>query len=102
MSGAPTVASGAAVATHVSDGEAYTFPEVPPEPVAVAPAAFASFNIEYIDGCAAGQTTSIASSLSILLPGEIHPLRLEIGLAPCGGDLIVSPLVAGTSGVQFS
>ncbi len=75
-----------------------------PSLVRLPPAAKASYSLTYSDvptgGASAATQCPTASSAYVTPPDERDPLLLQTRLAPCRGELHVSPLVAGTGGAS--
>lgn len=96
-------ASGRALPTRVVRIDGPTFPGISPVPtrVVLAPGTAAHFYMHYSDVPYGGETTCPeARTLLVTPPEETHQLRVQDGLAPCGGGTIdVSPVLApGTTG----
>ena len=101
-------ASGAALPTTVSRGGSFLFPAVAPHLVGLAPGQTASFDIEYGDNPTGNppptyqKACPAAATLKITLPDDVTAVRAGVTMAPCKGDLTVSPVVAGTAPIRFS
>jgi hypothetical protein len=82
---------------------AYLFPAVAPHPVALTPGAAASFALQYGDvpvGAQANepyaQACPPASSTQVTLPSDSDHAVVPASMAPCGGQVLVSPVVPGS------
>ncbi|MGO8957501.1 MAG: DUF4232 domain-containing protein [Streptosporangiaceae bacterium] len=101
-------ARGKALPTTVSRGGSFLFPAVTPHVVGLAPGQKASFDLAYADNPTGNppppyqQACPAAASLKIIPPGEVTAVTVRAKIAPCSGDLSVSPVVAGTAPVRFS
>jgi hypothetical protein len=81
---------------------AYLFPAVAPHPVALMPGAVASFDLQYYDnpvGAAAGEPYATAcpaaTQVLLTLPNTGGPAGVPASMAPCEGQVVVSPVVPG-------
>ena len=101
-------ASGAPLPTTTDQGGSFLFPPVGPHLVGLAPAQTASFDLEYADNPAGNppppyqQACPAAATLVIIPPDDFTSLRVAAKIAPCNGDLTVSPVVPGTTPIPFS
>jgi hypothetical protein len=101
VEGFPTVqmlsASGQSVATHQTDGNVPAGASISSTPslVTIAPGVGASFVIQWSDVPGGPQDCPSASELEIDLPGGGGTVTLAEAVDPCGGDLYVSPVLAG-------
>jgi hypothetical protein len=95
-----------AMATHVHRGGSYTHPDVAPRRVVLGPREDASFSLGYghvPEGDAAPQETQCPGSTyaAVTPPDETASVVIDLAMDPCRGDVYVSPVVAGSDGVQF-
>lgn len=90
--------------TTVHDAAAgtYLFPAVAPHRVALRPGGYAAFELEYGDNPAGAQASEpqetacpTASQAEVTLPGAGAGEILSASMAPCGGDVWVSPVIPG-------
>lgn len=101
-------AQGAALPTTVHRGGSFLFPAVAPRLVRLAAGRQASFDVEYGDNPTGSpappyqQACPAAATLEIIAPGDAAAVRASVTMAPCHGDLTVSPVVGGTSPLRFS
>lgn len=95
-------AHGHSLPTVVERGAAMGLAAVPPALVTLAPGASASFSLAYEDVPVGGEGVCPTSAqLEVTPPNAYSHLVLSISLTPCrGGTITVSPVVAGTNGVQ--
>jgi hypothetical protein len=70
---------------------------LPDSPVIVSTGVSASFDVQYDVTPTAGETCPQASELQIILPGVAGTIDAPATIAPCGGDIDVSPVQAGTA-----
>jgi len=82
---------------------AYLFPAVVPHRVALPPGAVASFDLQYGDNPfgaqaneAYAQACPAAASTEVTLPNAQDHAVVPASMAPCDGQVIVSPLVPGS------
>ncbi len=82
---------------------AYLIPAVVPHRVALAPGAVASFDLQYGDnpvGAQAnepyGQACPSATGAEVALPNAQGHSVVPVSMAPCGGQVLVSPVVPGS------
>jgi Protein of unknown function (DUF4232) len=82
---------------------AYLFPAVSPHRVALAPGATASFDLQYGDNPVGAQANESyaqacpsASSSEVTLPNSSGHSIVSASMAPCSGQVIVSPVVPGS------
>jgi hypothetical protein len=82
---------------------AYLFPAVAPHRVALAPGAAASFDLQYGDNPVGAQANEpyaqacpSASSAEVTLPDASDHSVVPVSMAPCGGQVLVSPIVPGS------
>ena len=82
---------------------AYLFPAVMPHWVALAPGAVASFDLEYGDNPVGAQANvpyaqacPSAASARVTLPNAATHSVVPVSMAPCGGRVLVSPVVPGS------
>lgn len=102
LEGFPTVqlsASGQNVATNQTDGNppAGAPESLTPTLVTFTAGAAGSFVFQYIDVPSGNQECNSASALQITLPGGGGTVTASANVAPCGGDIYVSPVRAGTA-----
>jgi hypothetical protein len=81
---------------------AYLFPAVVPHSVALAPGAVGSFDLQYYDnpvGAAASQPYATAcpaaTQVEVTMPDTAGHSVVPASMAPCEGQLLVSPVVPG-------
>jgi Protein of unknown function (DUF4232) len=95
---------GNALPTTVHDAATgtYLFPPVAPHRVALRPGGYAAFELEYGDnptGSQSSEPTSTAcptaARAKVTLPGAGAGTVIAAPMAPCGGDVWVSPLIPG-------
>ena len=93
---------------HAAAAGTYLFPPVAPRRVALPPGAFASFDLQYGDNPAGGQASEpyaqacpAASQVQVTLPGAAASSVAPTAMAPCGGDVWISPIVPGRQGIAF-
>jgi len=95
-------AAGADLPSHVVRGGGM-LPAGGPGTVTLAPAVSASFSFTYSDNPTGSDTQAAcrqAATLVVTPPDERDPLTVAFAGAPCEGTVHVSPVVAGTKGVQ--
>jgi hypothetical protein len=87
---------------------AYLFPAVVPHWVALRPDGFASFDLEYGDNPAGSQASEpyatacpMARQAKVILPGAREATVVRVTMAPCGGDVLISPVVPGLRWLAF-
>jgi Protein of unknown function (DUF4232) len=101
-------ASGAALPTTAYWGGSYLFPALRPHLVGLAPGQKASFDLAYGDNPTGNppppyqQACPTAAALVIIPPDDFTSLTTAVTIAPCNGDLSVSPVVPGTAHIPFS
>jgi len=95
---------GNALPTTVHDAAAgtYLFPAVAPHRVALRPGGYAAFELEYGDNPTGSQVNEpystacpTASQAEVTLPGASAGDVISASMAPCGGDVWVSPVIPG-------
>jgi Protein of unknown function (DUF4232) len=81
---------------------AYLFPAVVPHRVALPPGAVGSFDLQYGDapvGAAAHEPYATAcpaaTRVEVTMPGAADHAVIAASMAPCGGQVLVSPVVPG-------
>jgi hypothetical protein len=86
----------------------YLFPAVVPHAVALAPGGYASFDLEYADnpwGAQASepyaQACPAASHTEVTLPNAYDFSVVPAAMAPCGGEVWISPVIPGRARLQF-
>jgi hypothetical protein len=84
-------------------GGAYLFPAVEPRPVALPPGGVGSFDLQYSDnpvGAAASEPYATAcpaaTQVEVTMPNSRDHVVVPASMAPCGGQVTVSPVVPGT------
>jgi hypothetical protein len=84
----------------------YLILKVVPHPVALPPGVTASFDLEYGDNPGGAQATEpysqacpSATSTEVTLPNATDHSVVPVRIAPCGGQLLVSPVVPGAQWV---
>jgi hypothetical protein len=96
--------SGNALPTTVHDAAAgtYLFPAVAPHRVALRPGGYAAFELEYGDNPTGSQANEpystacpTAARAVVTLPAASPSMAVTASMAPCGGDVWVSPLIPG-------
>ena len=104
---------GKALPTTVHDAPAgtYLFPPVAPHRVALPPGGYAAFELEYGDNPSGAQSGEpqetacpAASRADVTLPGARAGTAgtvVSAPMAPCGGDVWVSPVIPGRTPVTF-
>ena len=82
---------------------AYLFPAVAPHRVALPPAAAASFDLQYGDNPVGAQANEpyaqacpSATSAQVKLPDASDHAVVPVSMAPCDGQVLVSPVVPGS------
>jgi hypothetical protein len=82
---------------------AYLFPAVAPHRVALQPGALASFDLQYGDNPVGAQANEpyaqacpSATSAQVTLPNANEHSVVPASMAPCGGQVLVSPVVPGS------
>jgi hypothetical protein len=104
---------GKALPTTVHDAAAgtYLFPPVAPHRVALPQGGYAAFELEYGDNPSGSQASEpqqtacpAASHAEVTLPGASAGSRGSVvaaAMAPCGGDVWVSPVIPGRDWITF-
>jgi hypothetical protein len=96
--------NGNALPTTVHDAATgtYLFPAVAPHRVALRPGGYAAFELEYGDNPVGSQANEpystacpTASQADVTLPGASAGTAIPASMAPCGGDVWVSPMIPG-------
>jgi len=96
--------------TTVHDAAAgtYLFPAVAPHRVALRPGGYAAFELEYGDNPVGSQASEpystacpTASQAEITLPGVSAGTAIPVSMAPCGGDVWISPVIPGRKLITF-
>jgi hypothetical protein len=99
-------ASGALLPTTAHWGGSFLFPALRPRLVGLTPSQAASFDLAYTDVPSVSlpyqQACPEAATLVIIPPDDVTSLRATAKIAPCEGDLDVSPVVPGTIPIPFS
>jgi hypothetical protein len=102
---------GKALPTTVHDAATgtYLFPPVAPHRVALPPGGYAAFELEYGDNPSGPQSSEpqetacpAASQAEVTLPGARAGTAgsvVSVSMAPCGGDVWVSPVIPGRTQV---
>jgi hypothetical protein len=102
--------SGSALPTTVHDAATgtYLFPAVAPHRVALRPGGYAEFELEYGDNPVGSQASEpystacpAASQADVTLPGASAGTVIAASMAPCGGDVWVSPVIPGRKLITF-
>jgi hypothetical protein len=82
---------------------AYLFPAVVPHRVALPPGAVASFDLQYGDNPVGAQANESyaqacpsATGTEVTLPNALDHAVVPASMAPCGGQVFVSPVVPGS------
>jgi hypothetical protein len=95
---------GKALPTTVHDAATgtYLFPAIAPHRVALRPGGYAAFELEYGDNPTGSQANEpeatacpAASQADVTLPGTSAGKVIAASMAPCGGDVWVSPVIPG-------
>lgn len=100
-------ASGAALPTTTHWGGSFLFPALGPDLVGLGSGQRASFDVAYIDLPIGNppppyqQACPEAATLVVIPPDDFTSLRVAAKIAPCQGDLAVSPVVPGTARIPF-
>jgi hypothetical protein len=101
---------GNALPTTVHDAVTgtYLFPPVAPHRVALPPGGYAAFELEYGDNPTGPQASEpqqiacpAASQAEVTLPGASAGSVVAASMAPCGGDVWVSPVIPGRKLITF-
>jgi hypothetical protein len=95
---------GTRLPTTVVRGGSYLFPSIAPHWVALPPGTFAAFDVEYGDvpsETGPSETCPTASGAEVYVPGSYDFSVVAVSMAPCGGEVVVSPVVPGRSWVGF-
>jgi hypothetical protein len=94
--------------TTVTREEDYLFPAILPHRVALAPGAYAAFDLGYLDnpfGPAANEPYAAAcptvAAAQVVLPSTHQYGTAVVEMTPCNGLLNVSPLFAGRTWISF-
>jgi uncharacterized protein DUF4232 len=99
-------ANGAPLPTITHWGGSFLFPALGPRLVGLTPAQTASFDLAYTDiptdNLPYQQACPAAATLVITPPDDVTSLRATAEIAPCEGDLDVSPVVPGTIPIPFN
>jgi len=97
-------ASGNVLPTTVHDAATgtYLFPAVAPHRIALRPGGYGAFELEYGDNPVGSQANEpystacpSASQAEVTLPGASAGTVIPASMAPCGGDVWVSPVIPG-------
>jgi hypothetical protein len=100
---------GKALPTTVHDAVTgtYLFPPVAPHRVALRPGGYAAFELEYEDNPSGPQSSEpystacpAASQAEVILPGTVGSV-IPAPMAPCGGEVWVSPVIPGRALITF-
>lgn len=98
-------ASGAPLRTTTHWGGSFLFPAISPRLVGLRTSQTASFDLAYTDIPTARlplpRACPAAATLAIIPPGDVTSLRAPAKIAPCEGELDVSPVVPGTTPIAF-
>jgi uncharacterized protein DUF4232 len=99
-------ASGAPLPTTTHWGGSFLFPPLRPHLVGLRTSQTASFDLAYTDiptmNLPYQQACPAAATLLIIPPDDVTSLRVPAKIAPCEGDLDVSPVVPGTIPIPFN
>jgi hypothetical protein len=99
-------ATAALLPTTTHWGGSFLFPALRPHLVGLRPSQTASFDLAWADmpvGTAPyRQACPAAAALVIIPPDDFTALRATAKIAPCEGDLDVSPIVPGTIPIPFN
>lgn len=99
-------ASGAPLPTTTHWGGSFMFPALRPHLVGLRTAQTASFDLAYGDVPTSNlpyqQACPAAATLVIIPPDDVTSLQATARIAPCEGDLDVSPVVPGTIPIPFN
>jgi hypothetical protein len=92
---------------HAASGT-YLFPPIAPHLVALKPGGYAAFQLEYEDnpsGAQAGEPYAkacpAATDAKVTLPGARAASVVSAAMAPCGGDVWISPVIPGRAWIKF-
>jgi hypothetical protein len=98
--------SGAPLPTTAHWGGSFLFPALRPHLVGLRTSQRASFDLAYTDVPTSNlpyrQACPAAATLVIIPPDDVTALRATARIAPCEGDLDVSPVVPGTIPIPFN
>ena len=103
LDGFPTLQlmnGGTDVSTTQTDGNSPAGAQISDTPtlVNIAPDTAGSFVVQWLDVPTGSQQCNAANELGISLPGSAGKVTAAVGqIMPCGGDLYVSPVRAGTA-----
>ena len=93
---------------HRATSGAYLFPPVAPHRVALRPGGYAAFELQYADNPAGAQASEpyakacpAASQAEVTLPGARGFRVVPAAMAPCGGQVWISPVIPGRSWIAF-
>jgi hypothetical protein len=93
--------------TEIRRGGGFMFPAIPSHRIALAPGAFAAFDLGYEDvpGGPADQPYDVscppATRVRITLPGTAEYGTASVSLAPCEGVVEITPVFAGSDWISF-
>jgi hypothetical protein len=88
---------GGAMSTHVIRGTSVVVPSIPVTLVILDPAASGSFLFGYPNIPTGSQTCLTSTKLEITPPNAFGHFTIAESISPCGGEITVSPVRAGTS-----
>lgn len=93
---------------HNAASGSYLFPAVAPHRVALRPGGYAAFELEYGDSPSGSQASEpysavcpTASQAKVTLPGASAGTAVPAPMAPCGGDVWISPVIPGRNLITF-
>jgi hypothetical protein len=99
-------ATGAPLPTTTHWGGSFLFPALGPHLVGLRSSQTASFDLAWTDvpvgNAPYQQACPAAATLAIIPPDDVTSLRAPATIAPCEGDLDVSPVVPGTKTIPFT
>jgi hypothetical protein len=89
--------TGSAIPTNVIRGSSVVVPPIPVTLVILGPAASGSFLFGYPNIPTGSQTCPTSTKLEITPPNAFNHFTIADAISPCGGNITVSPVRAGTS-----
>jgi len=95
-------------AVHRAVSGSYLFPPVAPRRVALRPGGYAAFELEYEDNPFGPQASEpyakacpAASQAEVTLPGDRGVSVVAAAMAPCSGEVWISPVIPGRQWIVF-
>jgi hypothetical protein len=89
--------TGGEITTQVIRGSSVVVPAIPVTLVVLEPAASGSFLFGYPNNPTGSQTCPTSTKLEITPPNAFGHFTIADAISPCGGQITVSPVRAGTS-----